>query len=183
MRICTIVPAGVVLLALSAARAEVESGPSPGDSVEPLKVYAVTGEVEGKEVDYAKLRGKKPSVYVFIQAEHWSRPMARFLRKIDEAAQNIDGAYVVAVWLTEDEQQTKEYLPRAQGSLKLQSTALTLYPDAEAGPDGWGINQQAYLTAVVANGAKVVESFGYVSVNETVAPDVEKALKKALQSD
>ncbi|MBI1374217.1 MAG: hypothetical protein GC159_15985 [Phycisphaera sp.] len=116
---------------------------------------------------------------MFIQADNWSRPMARFLRKIDEAAGKAD-AYVVAVWLTSDAEKSRNYLPRAQASLKLTNTALTVFEgDAASGPDGWGINDRAFCTVVVANKTKVAAQFGFVSVNETDAPKIETALTDA----
>lgn len=164
------------------ARADVESGPKPGEKVPALKVFDVTGPSAGKELDYAAERKDKPTVYLFVQADHWSRPMARFLRELDKAAGEIGGeTYFVAVWLTEEPRKTKEYLPRAQTSLNLQHTAFTFYPKDKFGPGEWGINSDAHLTAVVATRGKVAARFGHVSVNETVVPEVTDALKKALK--
>jgi hypothetical protein len=89
-------------------------------------------------------------------------------------------AAVLAVWLTEEPELAKDYLPKAQRSRKLDATALTVFPGKPAGPDGWAANPDASLTAVVVNDGKVAASFGYNSVNETVVPQVEAALKKAL---
>jgi hypothetical protein len=91
-----------------------------------------------------------------------------------------EDAYVVAVWLTDDPDKTKQYLPVAQRSLKFQNTALTCFTGEKAGPKDWGINDDAHLTAVVANKSRVVKRFGYRSLNETDAPAVQEALKKAL---
>src|SRR5262249_2906562 len=75
------------LLALSpAARAlgqEVVSGPDRGSKVPTLKVFDATGPAQGKDVDYATERKGKPTIYVFIQADKWDRPMARFLKELD----------------------------------------------------------------------------------------------------
>ena len=52
------------------------------------------------------------------------RPMARFMRKLDETLlKESEEVYIVAVWLTDDVDKTKGYLPRAQQSLKFQNTA------------------------------------------------------------
>jgi len=163
------------------AHAEVTSGPSVGDAVAPLKVFDATGDHEGDRLDYASERKDKPTVYVFVQAKNWSRPMARFLRKIDEAAGKAD-AYVVAVWLTSDAEKSREYLPRAQSSLKLTNTALTVFEgDPTAGPNNWGINDRAFCTVAVANNAKVAACHAFVSINETDAPKIDKALKSATE--
>ena len=45
-----------VVLAGGFARADVESGPKPGAAVPELTVFAVTGPVENKAVDYAAER-------------------------------------------------------------------------------------------------------------------------------
>jgi hypothetical protein len=173
-------PVLVLLLASPAWAQEVTSGPEKGTKVPALKVFDATGPHEGKEVDYAPERKGKPTVYVFVQADQWDRPMARFLRELAQAVQKEgDDAYVVAVWLTDDPDKTKEYLPVAQRSLQFQATALTCFVGGKAGPGGWGLNADAHATAVVADRGKVQATFGYRSVNETDAPAVRDALRKA----
>jgi len=178
-------PALVVLLVSSAWAQDVVSGPDRGAKVPGLPVFDATGPHAGKEVDYARERGGKPTVYVFIRADKWDRPMARFVKKLDEAVQEQgEDASVVAVWLTEDPDKTREYLPVAQQSLQLQATALTCFagvPAAPAvGPRGWNVNADAHLTAVVAHKQKAARVFGYRSVNEADVPAVRNALRNAL---
>jgi hypothetical protein len=151
------------------------SGPKEDAKVAPLKVYAVTGEPKDKEVDYAGLRKGKPTVYVFVSARDFDRPMFRFIKKLDEDLPE-DGL-VVAVWLTDDADKSKEYLPKIAQYFK--GAALTVFGTTE-GPKDWGINSDARLTAVVAHKGKVVKSLGYQSLNETDAPEVIEALKKAI---
>jgi hypothetical protein len=158
------------------ARADLASGPKTGDKIAALKVYAVTGEPKDKEVDYAGLRKDRPTVYVFVSAKDFSRPMFRYIKKLDEDLP--DGGLVVAVWLTDDANKTKEYLPKISQYFK--GAALTVFAGT-AGPKDWGINPDAHLTAVVAYQGKVVKSFAYVSLNETDAPAVVKALKGAMK--
>ena len=98
------------LLAAGLVRADVTSGPKGGEKVATLKVYAVTGEPKDKEVDYAAFRKDKPTVYVFVSAKDFSRPMFRFLKKLDEDLG--DDGLVVAVWLTDDADKSQEYLPK-----------------------------------------------------------------------
>src|SRR5947209_3051959 len=106
-----------VLLAAPAWGQEVPSGLDRGKGVPALKVFDATGPHQGKEVDYQAERKAKPTVYVFVQADKWDRPMARFLRKLDEAVRKeSEEAFVVAVWLTDNAAKTKEYLPLAQQS-------------------------------------------------------------------
>jgi hypothetical protein len=169
----------VLVLASAAPGQDLTSGPEAGKKVPALKVFDATGPNKGQELDYAAERKDKPTVYVFVQADKWDRPMARFLRKLDEAVQQVADASVVATWLTDDPDKTKEYLPRAQQSLQLQTTALTCYTGQGGGPPGWGVNADAHLTAVVVSRAKVAASFAYRSLNEADMPDVAAALKKA----
>ena len=132
--------------------ADVASGPAAGEKAAPLKVFAVTGDQENKELDYVAERKDKPTVYLFVQAEHFDRPMARFIKVLDrDIKEDSDQAYVVAVWLTDDQAKSKDYLPRRQMSVQLQNTALCVFPGDKKGPDGWSVNADARLTAVVVN--------------------------------
>lgn len=168
---------GAFVAGIAATFADVTSGPKVGDKIEPLKVFAATGEFKDKEVDYSAARKDKPTVYVFIN--EWNRPVARFLKELDTSCKkDSEEVYLVAVWLTDDADKTKEYLPRAQASLKLENTALTLFADKN-GPNGWGINSTAHVTVVVASKAKTADSFAFVSINETDVPRVLEAIKKA----
>jgi hypothetical protein len=164
------------LLATGPARADVASGPKEGEKVAKLTVYAVTGEPKDREVDYADLRKDKPTVYVFVSAKDFDRPMFRFLKKLDEDLG--DDGLVVAVWLTDDADKSKEYLPKI--AQYFQRAALTVF-SGTAGPKDWAINPDAHLTAVVAHEGKVVKSFGYRSLNETDVPEVVQTLKKAIK--
>jgi hypothetical protein len=165
-------------LTSGALRAEVQSGLQVGSKVEPLKAIAVTGESAGKEIDFAAERKEKPTIFVFIQAENWDRPMARFLRTLDQAlAKDRNEVRIIAVWLTDDVAKAKDYLPKAQESLKLSQTTFAVYDGDKNGPGGWGINPDAHCTALVVQDQKVSASFGFRSLNETDAPAVLKTLK------
>ena len=125
---CAAALLGSLIVAWPATKQDVDSGPESGKKVPALKVFDATGANQDKEVDYVAECKDKPTVYVFVQADKWDRPMARFLRKLDESVRKeSDDAYVVAVWLTDDADKTKTYLPRAQQSLKFQNTALTCF--------------------------------------------------------
>src|SRR3954465_10934375 len=117
--LCVLVVAACVV----AARADVASGPKAGDKVEDFKAFGVVGAIEGKEGSYVAERKGEPTVFVFVQQEHWSRPMARLLKTLDTDAKAADEkAAVVAVWLTEKPDAAKEYLPKAQPSLSFLNT-------------------------------------------------------------
>ena len=167
----------VVLLSLigftNVARAELASGPGTDKKLDSLKVFVATGDLAGKEVEFIAERKEKPTVYVFVPAEKFSRPMARFLKTLDEKlnAERTD-IDIIVVWLTDDVTKTKERLPRVQESLKLNRTAWCVYPGEKTGPDTWGINPDADLTLVIADGPKSTVSRSYLSINETDAPKV-----------
>ena len=171
-----------LLAFLLAAAVDVESGPKAGEKVPPLKAFGLVGAVEGKETDYAADRKDAPTVYLFVQSEHFSRPMARFLKTLDGKAREVDdAARVVAVWVGDKETfaKTKERLPLIQMSIKLENTALAAFDGEKAGPDGWGINPDAHLTVVVATKGKVTKALAFVSVNETDVRPVLAAVKAA----
>jgi len=165
-------------LAASAALAAPNSGPPVGQPPPALKVLDVTGPHKDMELDYVADAKGKPRIFVLLRA--WDRPIARFLKTLDTALQDENaGTLVVAVWLTDDKEMTKQYLPRAQQSLQFQTTALALFPGDKAGPDGWNVNPEARVTVVVAGPQKVAATFGYDVINETDVRAVRAALKKA----
>jgi len=164
------------------ATADVESGPKAGGVVSPLKVFAVTGAIEGKEVDYVKERKDEPTVYFFVNAEKFSRPMNKFMLAIDgKLADASDKAMGVIVWMGGDFEKNKEYMPKLQMSVSYAKSALTVFDGDANGPKGWSLNSAAHLTVVVVGGGKVVKSFAYESVNDTDAKDALEALKKAVE--
>lgn len=172
---------GVSALTPSVGRAQSASGPKEGTEVGPLKVFAATGDSAGQSVDFVAEQGDRPRVYLFIQAEHWNRPMARFVRTLDQEStkgiEGTDGAKTVAVWLTDDVDKAKDYLPIAQQSLQFERTDLAVFEGDRFGPRDWSVDGEVHLTAVVVRRGKVVFSAGYVGPNETSVPDVVKALK------
>jgi hypothetical protein len=168
-----------VALAVAPVRADITSGPKEGEKLEDFKVFGVVGPVEGKEVSYLQERKDDVTVYAFVQQEHWSRPMARFLKTLDAEIKKTDEkGRVVAVWLTEKPDEAKDYLPKAQASLQFGNTALTVFPGEKSGPNGWSINTDAHITVVVAAKGKAKAVFAFLSVNETDARQVAAAVKK-----
>lgn len=169
-------------IALLAGGEQAVSAPEDGAKVGPLKVAVCTGERAGQEVDVVADRGDRPTVFVFVRADTWDRPAARYLRTIDEAlvkgAEKAANASVVAIWLTDELEKSKQYLPVAQQSLQLEKTTWAVYPGDPAGPNGWSISSDSHVTTVVVRAGKVVASFNYISLNETDVPEVVKALQK-----
>jgi hypothetical protein len=162
-----------VIAAQAAAVAQTNSGPSVGSKLEPLNVKAITGSNAGETIDFVKAREGKPTVYVFIQADKWDRPVARFLKTLDQdLGMDRQEVAIITTWLTDDVEKTSEYLPRAQQSINLSQTTLAVYPGDKGGPPGWSINDSFHLTAIIAAGNRVVASFAYRSLNETNVPEV-----------
>ncbi len=170
-----------VLLPASACPGQLTSGPQPGAKADPLPAFAVTGDKSDQSLDFVAERGGKPTVFLFVRADRFDRPTARFIKTLDqELGQGIEGAPesgAVAVWLTEDQDQSKGYLPRAQMSLMLEKTALAVFEGNRNGPEGWSINDAATLTAVVVRDGGVVYAAGFDSLNETDVPKIVEALK------
>jgi hypothetical protein len=148
-----------------------------------LKVYDATGENKEKTVDYAGLRKDKPTVYLFIGADteprgKFDRPMNKFMKTLDtQVEKELDDVYMVAVWLSDTEDKTKDFLTRIQTSVAYEKTALTVFKGKD-GPKGWDINSDAHLTVIIANKGKVTTRFGYKTVNDTDVKAVMKELKK-----
>lgn len=149
---------------------EIPSGPEAGSALKPLQVAVAVGEKLGETIDAVKDRDAKPTIYVFVRADQFDRPMARVLKGIDDAFANgfdaAPDAALVAVWITETPEKSRDYLPLAQQSLKLQRTRWTVFEGGKNGPEGWSLNDSAGLTAVVARDGKVLKSTGYSSWNE-----------------
>jgi hypothetical protein len=161
---------------------DVASGPEKGKNLPALNVSDLTGAHKGEDVDYLAERKGKPTIYIFVRADKFDRPMAKFMKGLDAAAPKASQEVtMIAVWVTGDAAKSKEYLPIAQQSLKLEATALTCSADGEAGPKGWGINADAHATVVVAINGKAAAVFGYLSLNDAEVRTVVSALKKATQ--
>jgi hypothetical protein len=178
-KLLTLTSAVVLLAARPALADKIESGPESGTAVPALTVHAATGPHADNEVNYAADRKDEPTVYLFVVADKWDRPVARFLKKLDGELAKRDDVRAVAVWLTDDVDATKRYLPLAQQSLQFKATALTSYPVAKKVPDGWGLNLEAGVTAVVADRGKVAAALAFRSATEADVAGVVKAVEKA----
>jgi hypothetical protein len=151
---------------------------------EPFKVFAATGDQAQKEIDAVASRKDKATVYVFLAADQWARPVARYVKKLDEALNAGKGnskdpeanadLRILVVWLSDDPIKGKEYLPKAQMSLQLTRTDWTVFDGPKAGPNGWNIDIASTLTTVLVRRGKEIGRFTYKSVNET---DVDEALQ------
>jgi len=156
-------------------------GPEVGKPVPDLKTIQVVGDHAGKEINWKNEAKDKATLFVFIRSDKWDRPTARLLKKLDDALgedrqKQTSPPTLVIIWTTKEVDKAKEYLPRAQMSINLTQTVWSVYAGEKSGPTGWNIDVASSVTAVVADGPKVVKSFDYISVNDTVVPDVLKVL-------
>jgi hypothetical protein len=151
------------------------SGPAVGDKLGDAKVKGVFEPIEGKEFNLLDRAKKEPTVIVFVHKI--TRPTFRLLKEIDQAAANEEKLNATFVWITDDIAKTEEFLNRAKGSLNFKMpVAISL--DGNAGPNGYGLNDQVDVTIVLAKDAKVTKNFAFVGPNETAAPKVVAAIRE-----
>ena len=137
-------------------------------AVSKLESVVCVGDQVGEKAELAQARGKNPTIYFFIQAEHWDRPIARLLRELDiKVKDGISDGRIVAVWLSNNEvDRFKEHLPRVQQSLKLAMTTYAVWPGDPFGPAAWNINRDDHVTIVTARDGKIIGRHAYKSTNE-----------------
>lgn len=183
MRRAMSLAAVMFFLAFDSTRGEVASGPAVGEKLAPFKAHVLGEGGNFSEADIVTDRGDKPTIYAFVRADRWDRPQARFLKNLDGVMEKHSAeAVCVVVWLTANIDESKEYLPRMNQSLQFQRSRLTVFSGDATGPEGWGINGDAFVTVVVAAGGKSAATMGLVSTNEGDVPKVEEALGKAVRS-
>ncbi len=172
----------LLLISTTLALAAIESGPAVDSALPELKADAVTGDDAGKKITFTTTRKAKPTVYVFIRSDKFDRPIARYLKVLDKALAELGkGTHIVAVWITDDADKTREYLPKVQQSMKFEATTLALYAEDKLGPNAWALNDRAHVTTIVTDGVKVKARFAEQSLNETNVPEVTAALKPLLK--
>ncbi len=181
MRCCLSV-AVVMMLLLTAAEAQVESGPPVDQTITALKVQPVTNGQAGEAVDIATQRTDSPTVYLFIPAAKFDRPAGRFVKSLDTAIQKRQMLHpllqVVIVWMVDDAAAGATRVSQIQGSLQLAASQWTVCKVDTAGPEGWAVNDRASVTAVVVGKKVVTAKFGFDSINDTVVPMVDAAVAK-----
>ncbi len=152
-----------------------ESGPKVGEKLGDAKVKGVYEPIEGKELNLLDRAKKEPTVVIFVHK--LSRPTFQLLKEIDKAAAKEEGLNATFVWLTDDIGKTDEFLKRAKDSLSFKS-AVAISLDGNAGPNGYGLNDQVDVTIVMSKDAKVTANFAFVGPNATSAPKVVAAIRE-----
>ena len=151
------------------------SGPAVGDKLGNAKVKGAYAPIEGKEINLLDRAKKDPTLIVFVHK--LTRPTFRLLKELDKAAAKDEGLHASFVWLTDDVGKTEEFLKIAKGSLSF-STPVAISLDGTAGPNGYGLNDMAGVTIILAKDGKVTATFAYADPNETVAPKIVEAIEK-----
>jgi hypothetical protein len=174
---------GMVLIPIAGEAAGPESGPPVGAKVEGFKVFVATGDLPDRQADLVSERKGLPTVFVFVPQMHWSRPVARLVKALDtrleQGIKGAEDATAVAVWLTDDAEGARRYLPRAQHSLLLAKTPLCVFEDSKQGPASWAISDAAAATVVVVRGGKVVKTFAGLSADDLSLAEIVSALETA----
>ena len=154
-----------------------------GAKVKPLNIELLQSDGSFMPIDAAMSATNKPIVYLLIPAARWDRPVARFLKTLDDKLSGYSAmAEIRAVWFSGDLDGTKEYLPRVQQSLQLQKSGLGVFADAE-GPKGWQIGGDVQMVAIVVHRGKIAARFSFGSVNETDVPQVGEAVAQSLDGN
>ncbi|MBN8627310.1 MAG: hypothetical protein J0M17_17670 [Planctomycetes bacterium] len=179
---CFRIGAALVLLVAALQSAVVfAADDAVGKPLAPLSVELLQPSGAYEVVDVAATAQEKPIVYVLIPSSRWDRPVARFLKTLDDKLPDASAtAEVRAVWLTGEIEATKEYLPKVVQSLQFQRTTLGAFND-DSGPEGWQPGGEAQALVVVARHGKAAARFVFGSINETDVPQVTDALTKALE--
>jgi hypothetical protein len=169
----------MLMLASAILGSDLESGLKAGESAPQLTIYAITGESKEKSLDIVKQRGELPTVFLFLNSAKFDRPIARYMRELDQkSADACEKVHVVAIWVQGDLEKNKDYLPKVHQSLKFDRTTLASF-ETDQLPNGWGLNSDAHLTTIVVHKGKVLKSFAYQSTNDKDVPAVLEVLKKA----
>jgi hypothetical protein len=151
-------------------------GPEVGKAIPTLKTFQAAGDQADKEIDWTEGSKDKPTVFVFIHSGKWDRPVARFLKKLDERVNEVrqnklPKAQVAVVWLTKEIDKGKEYLPRAQLSLKLQASSWNVFSGEAFDAQGWVLSGDSVVNVIIVKDNKVAWGRAYGLANdETVKP-------------
>lgn len=178
--------AAVLLAAAgSAARADEQqkifSGPQKGEKLPPLKVKGVYDREAGKQLDYVKLAGGKPTVLIFLHKR--TRPAAAVIRAVMRfcaGTKQPDNLFAAAVMLTDDATKTENWLkiPNVRKAVGGggKNVHVGISPDGQEGPGAYGLNRNVTLTILVASKGKVTANFALVQPGAQA--DVLKVVKQ-----
>lgn len=160
---------------------EVNAGPETGKAVPSLKAIQISGDQQGKTLDWSDASKSQPTVFVFVRSDKWDRPVARTLKQIDAAVNDLrkgePKVHVCIVWISKDAEKAKEYLPKAQQSIKLQASSWNHFDGEVYDVTGWQLSGDGALNIVIAKEGKVIWGKGYTNPHDSIARKVTQAFQ------
>lgn len=187
MRQLKIVTVAVALMAsVSVAFGEeVKSGLQEGDQIGAFYVTKLAGaEDDGVKVDqnlcYRCKNGGRPQVMVFTRAA--DDKVVQLLQKLDGAlAENEDKQLRAFVnVMAEDKDAATEHAKQLAETSKTKHIPFVVPNEFQNGPDNYGINPDAAVTVILAEGGKVKANRAFSSAEEVEVESVIGDLKKIL---
>jgi hypothetical protein len=158
---------------------DIKAGPEVGKPIPELKLSQIHGADAGKEVDARELAKPASTIFITIRKDKWDRPVARVLRQLDEAVAKQDSkAQIVIVWVSKDADHAKEYLPKAQQSLKLSASSWNHFNGEVYDAAGWQLSGDGPLNIIITKAGKVHWGRAFATVDEKIVNKVTEALAK-----
>ncbi len=187
MKQLKIVTIAVALLAgVSFAFAdEIKSGLQAGDLIDAFYVTKLAGAEDdgvevGKNLCYRCKNGGRPQVMVFTRSADGK--VAQLLQKLDSAlAENTDKQLRAFVnVLGEDKAVATEHATSLAESTKVKHIPFVVPNEFENGPDNYGLNPDAAVTVILADGGKVKANHAFASADQVEIDSVISDLQKIL---
>jgi hypothetical protein len=167
LKLCSavLVATGLVL-ASATARAEVTSGPQPGERVGAFQVTKVAGNPDdgvddGKHLCYRCRTGNKPVVMVF--ARTGDAALAKLVKKIEEEVEEHQAEKLTSFvnMIGTDGESLKKAAAEFVKANGIERVAFVVPDDAENGPPNLSIAPEADLTVVCYKEGKVVANHAF----------------------
>jgi hypothetical protein len=150
------------------------SGPQPGETITPFKVFEIAGPAADHERDPVAEAGNAPLALVFVHAIE--RSLVPLLRAIDlYGADHQIQLRTEVIFLSADRLEGERRVRAAANSLRLRSR-VGLSIDGAEGPGNYGLNKECMMTVVAAKENRVLSNFALVQPGIADAPAVLTAL-------
>ncbi|MFT4690309.1 MAG: hypothetical protein ACJASX_001528 [Limisphaerales bacterium] len=174
--------------------AEIVSGPKPGTSLTPVKVYDGLGAFAGKEFDAAAEIGDNPGALLFVHTA--TRNTYPVIQGLDQLAGRnaLLGFKSFTVYLSADRTSAENQIRLRNGlatgghkfsvtgkfgALKLENPIM-LSLDGVDGPGNFALNRRAVLTLVMTRNGKVHSSHTFTDTGEQDLPLLEKLVAEVI---
>ena len=170
------------LLAVAGLAVAAEKSLSVGDPVPAFLVRDITGPNQGKTLCYRCKYGDRPVVTVFTRDVNDN--VVALVKKVDEqVAANKDKKMAsFLVVMTDDADATEAKLAELAKKEKIENIPLTLI-EGEAGPEGYGIQQDNETTVMmwVDGAVKVNEGYAKGKFDKKAVDKLAKETKQILE--